>query len=149
MMSGAADAATLSEPYIALAEKQGCHLVAEAFFPGAEIVAPDMDESVYLRDEVHLDAPGGGLALWRPSDIGEDPGHHAPEAANSDRRKGHQTGGRASIRQSAEAETLQQKERQPCPHPVQFPHMAQIAEIRQPQRRVAPGPQHISPLEGR
>lgn len=44
MMRGAADAATLSEPYIALAEKQGCHLVAEAFFPGAEIVAPDMDD---------------------------------------------------------------------------------------------------------
>lgn len=44
MMSGAADAATLSEPYIALAEKQGCQLIAEAFFPGAEIAAPDLDD---------------------------------------------------------------------------------------------------------
>jgi NitT/TauT family transport system substrate-binding protein len=43
MWEGRVDAATVMEPYIALAEKQGCHVLAEASYVGAEILSPALD----------------------------------------------------------------------------------------------------------
>jgi NitT/TauT family transport system substrate-binding protein len=43
LWEGRVDAVTVMEPYIALAEKQGCHVLAEAFYVGAEILSPDLD----------------------------------------------------------------------------------------------------------
>ena len=38
MWEGRVEATTVMEPYIALAEKQGCHILAEAVYVGAEIL---------------------------------------------------------------------------------------------------------------
>jgi NitT/TauT family transport system substrate-binding protein len=47
MMDGVVDAATLMEPYIAFAEKNGCACVIEGSYAGSEMSAPDLDaESV-------------------------------------------------------------------------------------------------------
>ena len=43
MMRGEVDAAMLMEPFIAFAEKEGCHLVVEAHYAGSEMRSPDMD----------------------------------------------------------------------------------------------------------
>jgi NitT/TauT family transport system substrate-binding protein len=43
MRDGEVDAAMLMEPYIALAEKQGCHEVIAGFYIGSEMFAPDVD----------------------------------------------------------------------------------------------------------
>ena len=43
MWEGRVEATTVMEPYIALAEKQGCHVLAEAVYVGAEILAPSLD----------------------------------------------------------------------------------------------------------
>jgi NitT/TauT family transport system substrate-binding protein len=43
MWEGRVEAATVMEPYIALAEKQGCHVLAEAAYIGAEILSPNLD----------------------------------------------------------------------------------------------------------
>jgi NitT/TauT family transport system substrate-binding protein len=43
MRDGEVDAAMLMEPYIALAEKQGCHEVVAGFYVGSEMFAPDVD----------------------------------------------------------------------------------------------------------
>lgn len=43
MHDGEVDAAMLMEPYIALAEKQGCHEVIAGFYIGSEMFAPDVD----------------------------------------------------------------------------------------------------------
>jgi NitT/TauT family transport system substrate-binding protein len=43
MWDGRAEATTVMEPYIALAEKQGCHVLAEAVYVGAEILSPALD----------------------------------------------------------------------------------------------------------
>jgi NitT/TauT family transport system substrate-binding protein len=43
MMDGRVDAAMLMEPYIALAEKQGCQVILEGFYVGSEMFAPDLD----------------------------------------------------------------------------------------------------------
>ena len=43
MRDGEVDAAMLMEPYIALAEKQGCHEVVAGFYIGSEMFAPDVD----------------------------------------------------------------------------------------------------------
>jgi NitT/TauT family transport system substrate-binding protein len=43
LWEGRVDAVTVMEPYIALAEKQGCHVLAEAFYVGAEILSPALD----------------------------------------------------------------------------------------------------------
>ena len=40
MWEGRVEATTVMEPYIALAEKQGCHILAEAVYVGAEILSP-------------------------------------------------------------------------------------------------------------
>ncbi|MPZ15353.1 MAG: ABC transporter substrate-binding protein [Chloroflexi bacterium] len=47
LMSGRINAAGLMEPWIALAEKQGCKSVGEAHYVGADISAPDMDADTY------------------------------------------------------------------------------------------------------
>jgi NitT/TauT family transport system substrate-binding protein len=44
MLQGRIDACTLMEPYIALAEKQGCKLIAEAFVTGLEMASEEIDE---------------------------------------------------------------------------------------------------------
>jgi NitT/TauT family transport system substrate-binding protein len=43
MMDGTVDAATLMEPYIALAEKHGCQMILEGFYIGSEMLAPQLD----------------------------------------------------------------------------------------------------------
>jgi NitT/TauT family transport system substrate-binding protein len=43
LWEGRVEAATVMEPYIALAEKQGCHVLAEAYYVGAEILSPALD----------------------------------------------------------------------------------------------------------
>jgi NitT/TauT family transport system substrate-binding protein len=43
MQDGTVDAAMLMEPYIALAEKQGCHEIVSGFYIGSEMFAPDVD----------------------------------------------------------------------------------------------------------
>lgn len=43
MMDGTVDAATLMEPYIALADKQGCQMIIEGFYIGSEMLAPHLD----------------------------------------------------------------------------------------------------------
>ncbi|MPZ49268.1 MAG: ABC transporter substrate-binding protein [Dehalococcoidia bacterium] len=44
LMDGTVDAATLMEPYTALAESQGCRPIIEGYYAGSEISAPDVDE---------------------------------------------------------------------------------------------------------
>jgi NitT/TauT family transport system substrate-binding protein len=43
MLDGRVDACTLMEPYIALAEKKGCKLIAEAFVTGLEMASEEID----------------------------------------------------------------------------------------------------------
>ena len=47
MLDGTVEAAALMEPYIALAEKNGCNLVMEAHYAGAELAAPDVDAATF------------------------------------------------------------------------------------------------------
>ena len=47
LMDGKVDAVGLMEPWIALAEKNGCKSLGEAHYTGADIAAPDMDEAIY------------------------------------------------------------------------------------------------------
>ena len=47
MLEGSVDAAALMEPYIALAEKNGCNLIMEAHYAGAELAAPDVDAATF------------------------------------------------------------------------------------------------------
>jgi len=49
MWEGRVEATTVMEPYIALAEKQGCHILAEAVYVGAEILAPTLDTETANR----------------------------------------------------------------------------------------------------
>jgi NitT/TauT family transport system substrate-binding protein len=42
MMNGTVDAAMLMEPFIALAEKHGCHEIVEGFYVGSEMFAPTL-----------------------------------------------------------------------------------------------------------
>ena len=49
LMSGQIDAAGLMEPWITLAEKNGCKSVGEAHYIGAEIASPDMDGDTYAQ----------------------------------------------------------------------------------------------------
>jgi len=44
MMDGKVDAAVLMEPYIAIAEKNGCQLIMEAHYAGSEMLSPDLDQ---------------------------------------------------------------------------------------------------------
>jgi NitT/TauT family transport system substrate-binding protein len=43
MLDGTVDAAMLMEPFIALAEKRGCHEILEGFYVGSEMFAPTME----------------------------------------------------------------------------------------------------------
>jgi NitT/TauT family transport system substrate-binding protein len=47
MMNGEVDAAMLMEPYITLAEKLGCNVLAEGHYVGSEIAGDDMDDELY------------------------------------------------------------------------------------------------------
>ena len=43
MLNGTVDAAMLMEPFIALAEKHGCHEIIEGFYVGSEMFAPTLE----------------------------------------------------------------------------------------------------------
>ena len=47
MMSGAVEATTLPEPFISLAEKNGCRTICSAFFHGTEVAAATVDAETY------------------------------------------------------------------------------------------------------
>ena len=47
MLDGTVDAAALMEPYIALAEKNGCNLIMEAHYAGSEMAAPGLDPETH------------------------------------------------------------------------------------------------------
>lgn len=49
LRDGTVEAAALMEPWITLAEKQGYKVLAEAFYIGAEIASPEVDEDTYAR----------------------------------------------------------------------------------------------------
>ena len=47
MMSGAVEATTLTEPYLSLAEKNGCRIVCSAFYHGTEVASDAVDAETY------------------------------------------------------------------------------------------------------
>jgi|TARA_B110000259_G_scaffold77137_1_gene90423 NitT/TauT family transport system substrate-binding protein len=47
MMSGVIEATTLTEPYLTLAEKNGCRVVTSAFYHGTEVASDNVDEETY------------------------------------------------------------------------------------------------------
>jgi len=47
MMKGEVEATTLTEPYVTLAEKAGCRLVATAFYHGTEVASDRIDADTY------------------------------------------------------------------------------------------------------
>ena len=47
MMRGEIEATTLTEPYVTLAEKQGCRTVCEAFYHGTEVASDRVDAATY------------------------------------------------------------------------------------------------------
>jgi NitT/TauT family transport system substrate-binding protein len=47
LLEGSAHAVTVSEPWISLAEKQGCKLICEAYCVGSEVASPDIDAETY------------------------------------------------------------------------------------------------------
>ena len=47
MMSGTVEATTLTEPYLTLAEKNGCRVVTSAFYHGTEVASDNVDEETY------------------------------------------------------------------------------------------------------
>ena len=47
MLDGRVDAAMLMEPYIALAESQGCRPIMESLYAGSEMSAPDIDPETF------------------------------------------------------------------------------------------------------
>jgi len=47
MMHGEIEATTLTEPYVSLAEKQGCRLICEAFYHGTEVASDRVDAETY------------------------------------------------------------------------------------------------------
>ena len=47
MMSGEVDATTLTEPYISLAEKNGCRTICSAFYHGTEVASDKVDAETY------------------------------------------------------------------------------------------------------
>ena len=49
MMSGEIEATTLTEPYITLAEKQGCRVLTAAFYHGTEVASHRVDAETYAR----------------------------------------------------------------------------------------------------
>ena len=47
MMSGLVEATTLTEPYLTLAEKNGCRVITSAFFHGTEVASDKVDAETY------------------------------------------------------------------------------------------------------
>ncbi|HTH99203.1 MAG TPA: hypothetical protein VL574_17430 [Stellaceae bacterium] len=47
MMKGEIEATTLTEPYISLAEKQGCRVICSAFYHGTEVASDKVDAETY------------------------------------------------------------------------------------------------------
>ena len=47
MMRGDIDAATLTEPYVSLAEKEGCRSICSAFYHGTEVASDRVDAETY------------------------------------------------------------------------------------------------------
>src|SRR5580693_5036039 len=47
MMSGEVDATTLTEPYVSLAEKNGCRTICSAFYHGTEVASDRVDAETY------------------------------------------------------------------------------------------------------
>jgi NitT/TauT family transport system substrate-binding protein len=47
LLDGQVDAATLMEPYVALAESQGCRPLMESVYAGSEISSPNIDEATF------------------------------------------------------------------------------------------------------
>jgi len=47
MMSGMVEATTLTEPYLTLAEKNGCRVVASAFYHGTEVASDKVNAETY------------------------------------------------------------------------------------------------------
>jgi NitT/TauT family transport system substrate-binding protein len=47
MMAGDIEATTLTEPYLTLAEQQGCRIVCSAFFHGTEVASDRVDAETY------------------------------------------------------------------------------------------------------
>ena len=51
LMAGEVEAVGLMEPWIALAEKNGCKSLGEAHYIGSDIASPDMDAETYTRTQ--------------------------------------------------------------------------------------------------
>ena len=49
MMSGIVEATTLTEPYLTFAEKNGCRVVASAFYHGTEVASDKVDAETYAK----------------------------------------------------------------------------------------------------
>ena len=49
MMSGEVEATTLTEPYLTLAEKNGCRVVTSAFYHGTEVASDKVDAETYSK----------------------------------------------------------------------------------------------------
>jgi NitT/TauT family transport system substrate-binding protein len=47
MMSGEVEATTLTEPYLSLAEKNGCRVICSAFYHGTEVASDKVDAETY------------------------------------------------------------------------------------------------------
>src|SRR5215204_5603506 len=47
MMKGEVEATTLTEPYVTLAEKNGCRLICSAFYHGTEVASDKVDAETY------------------------------------------------------------------------------------------------------
>lgn len=47
MMSGEVEGATLTEPYVTLAEKKGCRVICSAFYHGTEVASDKVDAETY------------------------------------------------------------------------------------------------------
>jgi NitT/TauT family transport system substrate-binding protein len=47
MMSGQVEATTLTEPYLTLAEKNGCRIICSAFYHGTEVASDQVDAETY------------------------------------------------------------------------------------------------------
>ncbi len=46
-MKGEIEATTLTEPYVSLAEKKGCRVIASAFYHGTEVASDRVDAETY------------------------------------------------------------------------------------------------------
>ena len=49
MMSGEVEATTLTEPYLTLAEKNGCRVVTSGFYHGTEVASDKVDTETYAK----------------------------------------------------------------------------------------------------